>query len=290
MVALAWPPPLLAVAADAGSSPSEATVPIHDFVQYKELVAEELKSYKDFIQLTVTVGVFLLSAVFTFLNWKTRADIKSEVERQLSSTVSRLVEEKSPEILKNIEKKFEDKVSAVETHLENRLKERTDFVNKWLTDISVAQAGSPRGQANPDPQSLDLEDITKGKKILWVDDHMQNNSQQIGVLEGLKANVSQTSSSEAALRILSAPNASFDLIISDMSRPGEGPLAGITFLDRVKASNIPVVIFCGGASLRRHGEEAVSRGAYAVTASNPALFKAVWSALQGKPPLGVVSG
>ncbi len=83
-----------------------------------------------------------------------------------------------------------------------------------------------------------------GAKILWVDDHPENNINEKRTLEGFGVHVDQvTSTTEALNRLLGR---SLDLIISDMDRAGRSD-AGMELLCSLLSSDcpIPLVFYVG---------------------------------------------
>lgn len=83
-----------------------------------------------------------------------------------------------------------------------------------------------------------------GARILWVDDHPENNVNEKRTLEDFAFHVDQVrSTAEALSRLLGR---SFDLILSDMERDGRKD-AGIELLTKLRSSDcpIPVVFYVG---------------------------------------------
>ena len=257
----------------------DPSIPFSQFLEFQKLMGQEVNDYKEFLQLTIFSAVAVLTALFTFLNWKTRSDVKKEVSAQLSGMISQAVQDKAPEIRKMIAADMEKSVDEVRSHFDKVLAERKLFVDRWLAELSTSGGDGLRSE-------LTLPELVAGKRILWVDDQPSNNSQQIEIIESMAGVVEQVTSTVEAARLV-ADRKNYDLIISDMDRPAEGPVAGIQLLSKLKGRT-PIVIFCGGTSLRRHGANAVKSGAYAVTASNHALIEAISCVFSGRPAPGVI--
>ena len=98
-------------------------------------------------------------------------------------------------------------------------------------------------------QARRLIDLPEPKRVLWVDDHPENNTTEVGALTKLQIEVAAVRSTEEALARLSetSGHGGFDLVISDWGRDAEGPLAGLRFLAtmRLRHHAQPVVFYHG---------------------------------------------
>ena len=117
--------------------------------------------------------------------------------------------------------------------------------------------------------------------VLWVDDRPSNNNFERRALNELGIHVENALSTEAALTALSTT--SFDLVITDMSRP-EGRAAGYDLLSAMRQANhlLPLIIYSGDGSKEEHRAEAKRRGAYGSTNSPSELVNLVVDALFGE--------
>jgi CheY-like chemotaxis protein len=95
--------------------------------------------------------------------------------------------------------------------------------------------------------TLELIDLPDQKRVLWVDDHPENNRREAAALEKLQIEVVAVRSTEAALARLANDGEDFDLIISDWNRRGEPPMAGLLLLTRMRAAGQrhPVIYYHG---------------------------------------------
>ena len=118
-------------------------------------------------------------------------------------------------------------------------------------------AADPREIAAALPSSRQQRRL-QGSRVLWVDDRPRNNVFERQALEALGIDTDISTSTEDARQVLS--RRSYDLVISDMSRPPDDR-AGYTLLDSLReaGNNIPFVIYAGSQSpeqvreARRHG-------------------------------------
>jgi CheY-like chemotaxis protein len=156
--------------------------------------------------------------------------------------------------------------------------------------VAAAEAsrGTMDGDAGPGAQP-NLEDIEKvlpgkwaqrrieGARVLWVDDHPQNNRYERQALEALGIRIDLSTSTETALEL--AEEVPYRLIISDMGRPHD-PQAGFTLLAALKRQHdeVPVVFYTGSAS-KADVAEARKRGAVDRTASPRELVAIVTEVL-----------
>ena len=82
-------------------------------------------------------------------------------------------------------------------------------------------------------------------KILWVDDHPENNRNERKMLRQLKADIDNAKNSCDALEMIDCEI--YDLIFSDIARDDEKDLNGLDFLKalREKGEIIPVIFYVG---------------------------------------------
>jgi CheY-like chemotaxis protein len=118
-----------------------------------------------------------------------------------------------------------------------------------------------------------------GRSILWVDDRPANNKFLIEAFRELRMNVQLALTTEEAIEQLDRER--FDVIISDMGRPGDDR-AGYTLLRALseRGNTTPVIVYAGSDSeeLRK---EAIAAGAFDSTNSPQRVFDAVTSILIG---------
>lgn len=116
--------------------------------------------------------------------------------------------------------------------------------------------------------------------VLWVDDSPSNNRYEVQALEALGIRIELSESTEDALERVQQRH--FDLIISDMGRPGD-PRAGYTLLEMLRASGslTPFLIY-SGSRRPEHVQEARKRGALGCTNSPQELVLMATKAIRGK--------
>jgi CheY-like chemotaxis protein len=130
----------------------------------------------------------------------------------------------------------------------------------------VAALPSPRAQRR-----------LQGARILWVDDRPDNNRFERQALEALGIDIELSLSTEDALdKLRTRP---YDLVISDMGRPGDSH-AGYTLLDRLRSGGnpIPYVIYASSRA-PEHVREAREHGAIGCTNQPQELISMVTVAL-----------
>ena len=95
-----------------------------------------------------------------------------------------------------------------------------------------------------------LAPLVEGKRILWVDDHPENNHQEQAIFTKFKINVQSVRTSALAQQELLARPNYYDLMISDWNRdPQQDPnkAEGLRFLEEIRADGIeiPVIFYHG---------------------------------------------
>ena len=115
------------------------------------------------------------------------------------------------------------------------------------------------------------------RRILWVDDRPNNNSNERRALEEMGLEFTLALSTQEALAILSKER--FAAIISDMGRR-EGPQEGYVLLDAVRGNDAETPFFIYARSnAPKHKREARQRGAQGSTNSPRELFDMIVQAL-----------
>ena len=104
-----------------------------------------------------------------------------------------------------------------------------------------------------------------GAKLLWVDDHPDNNSYERQALTELGAIIVTAEDTNQAITQLSKQQVRFDVVISDFERTGDAR-AGYTLLTMVRKLPDPVpIIIYSGSSTPTFVAEAIKRGAFGQT-------------------------
>jgi CheY-like chemotaxis protein len=143
-------------------------------------------------------------------------------------------------------------------------------------DGAPAAVADPREVAAALPGPREQRRL-QGAKVLWVDDRPNNNRFERQALEALGIDVELSLSTDDALdKLRRRP---YDLIISDMGRPGD-PRAGYTLLDRLRSGGnlVPYVIYAGSRA-PEHVREAREHGAIGSTNRPQELVSMVTAAL-----------
>lgn len=106
-----------------------------------------------------------------------------------------------------------------------------------------------------------LIDMPEQRRVLWVDDEPQNNRHETAALAKLQIEVVAVRSTAEALARIDADAAageSFDLVLSDWSRPRDGDDAMLGLLRALRAAgkSMPLVCYHGETDPRRRAERA----------------------------------
>ena len=116
-----------------------------------------------------------------------------------------------------------------------------------------------------------------GKRILWVDDHPQNNTYEVQLFKTLGMTVDQSTSTPDALNDLSEKT--YNVVITDMRR-GTNNLAGYELLDAMYHRHIETPLFIYSASSNKeYRAKAMRKGAKGETNDPTELLQLVTGAL-----------
>ena len=90
-----------------------------------------------------------------------------------------------------------------------------------------------------------VRSILDGARVLWIDDHPENNQWECGTLQSLGIEVVCAQSTENALSILEGAGRDFDCILSDIRRGGRSD-AGIVGLSDLRSKTAAPIVFYVG--------------------------------------------
>jgi len=156
----------------------------------------------------------------------------------------------------------------------------TDPTLERIVDGVIGQVGeAQRERAGPpvtgtvradlDQETRRLIDVPDQKRILWVDDHPDNNRRERAALARLQIDVQIARSTREALGRIDEGLRSgepYDLVLTDWSRPRDGPEAGLGLIDALRTAGhvMPVVVYHGefdaGRRVRRAAQVASAGG------------------------------
>jgi CheY-like chemotaxis protein len=122
-----------------------------------------------------------------------------------------------------------------------------DGFTAQVREAAVNRGGGSVDDAALRTQAIALIDEPDQKRVLWVDDHPENNRYEIAALAKLQIDVQQVTSTSAAMKTLDEDRDGFDMVISDWGRPWDGPGAGLRLLSKLKqrSSVLPLVFYHG---------------------------------------------
>jgi CheY-like chemotaxis protein len=146
------------------------------------------------------------------------------------------------------------------------LEQVLDGFTTQVREASATRGGGAIDEATLRRQALGLIDEPEQKRVLWVDDHPENNHYEIAALSKLQIEVQTVTSTSAAMKALEEDPDGFDLVISDWGRPWDGPGAGLRLVKRLRraGSALPLVFYHGefdAAARRSRAAQAQAAGA-----------------------------
>ena len=136
---------------------------------------------------------------------------------------------------------------------------------------AVAKTGRRQGEDAARERLASAVEIKAGR-VLWVDDHPDNNVEESLMLTGLGLAITQTTSTEAALRYLG--QASYEMLITDLGREGN-PAAGLDLLERLPANSGEMSSLVYTMNAGERADRAIELGATAVVETAGELLEEV---------------
>jgi CheY-like chemotaxis protein len=163
----------------------------------------------------------------------------------------------------------------------------TDDFTQQIAQASAARGGATVDAAELRQQAMRMIDMPEPKRVLWVDDHPENNVAEAAALCKLQIEVTAVRSTDEALARLedaAAHGERVDLVISDWDRPAEGRPAGLRMLQAMRARGCtqPVVFYHGSFGATERAARAASArtaGAFGEAVMPAELMQLVTTAL-----------
>ena len=231
-----------------------------DFEKVKEDVLSDHKLYEENKDKTIISEITFPSIekqntakyIFEFINmvrlrncgnnifpFKKESDIEDMLKKQWSSYFQKLIKEQ-----------FGKKEKSDNNKLEKRVDELQSLIWRFINEA-------------PREKDFQISQKKKYRKILWVDDYPINNESVIRFFEGQNIHFDIALTTEQGLKLYRKEL--YDLIITDMGRGNERN-AGITLIKELNFLHcqVPVVVYCSKAAIKRYSNEAKKLGAYRV--------------------------
>ncbi len=236
----------------------EYGLPVYTFI--KEDVLSDHKLYEENKDKTIISEITFPSIekqntakyIFEFINmvrlrncgnnifpFKKESDIEDMLKKQWSSYFQKLIKEQ-----------FGKKEKSDNNKLEKRVDELQSLIWRFINEA-------------PREKDFQISQKKKYRKILWVDDYPINNESVIRFFEGQNIHFDIALTTEQGLKLYRKEL--YDLIITDMGRGNERN-AGITLIKELNFLHcqVPVVVYCSKAAIKRYSNEAKKLGAYRV--------------------------
>jgi CheY-like chemotaxis protein len=276
------PAPQATQTAPAQTNPNET------ILKYEQFLRDETKLHREYTQqyytnLLLLIGAMgtILGTVLAWLNWKSKEDIRKQVEQTFKEKAGGILDEKFGQldalVIQSKEKFAQLDALFVESKEKSEL--QFDKINQMIFELSAksVQVSVPKPTSKSHDDVIDADKV-KGKNILWVDNRPSNNDYPRTILEQAGINFTLALSTDEALEYISRNT--FDLIISDMGRP-EGQDAGVDLLKKIRKKEIstPVIIYSTSVRSASRAKDPLDDGALAVISNVTGLLSKVYEAL-----------
>jgi CheY-like chemotaxis protein len=190
-------------------------------------------------------------------SWSNRDEAWTDVARGLRETVREIRARRALVLLGT---RGIDPAATPTTRSDGPLFTRVvDEFTQHLAHANAARGGGTLDDAELRAQATRLIDMPELKRVLWVDDHPENNVAEAVALAKLQIEATAVRSTDEAFAQLdgaAARGERFDLVISDWNRPAEGPLAGLRMIEAMHARGHtqPVVYYHGTFSAMKRAK------------------------------------
>jgi CheY-like chemotaxis protein len=177
---------------------------------------------------------------------------------------------------------FTVKVAGTEISVQqasDALAHRVDDLREQVSALRAQADGDAEGGAAPAEDSPIASGVPRLRRVLWVDDHPENNVYEVAALRSKDVDVLQVRSTAEATDQL-ANGMRFDAVITDMGRAEDGRLdvdAGIDLIEALRARGIetPVLVYASASAVARTRDRVRTAGGYVATSSATELLEAL---------------
>lgn len=157
---------------------------------------------------------------------------------------------------------------------------RSEARNKVLGDagkVTQWTGFDAKAQAQVVTRAEHVAPILRGACLLWVDDRPQVNHAERKILGHFGVSIDLATSSQEAMALIAATPTTYDAVISDIERKGEGvEKAGVVFLEKMRKRGFhhPVIFSVGTL------EPGIPKGAYGITNRAGERFHRIFDVLE----------
>ena len=151
---------------------------------------------------------------------------------------------------------------------------------KFNPEAFAREAFRKQGMGEPSPEDMkevaglvrSFKPFVAGRRILWVDNHPENNRLERTALVGWGVDVqTRRSTEEAMVELRERRDTPFDLVISDWFRGRRPEGKRLAELARAESMNVPIIFY------------------FSVDRSNPGLFEEIKAIARGLDAVGATS-
>lgn len=232
-------------------------------LKYQQFVREEAKEHRLFLEnsfdkllLLISGGTFLVGTILTWMNYRTRDDITTAVNKKFNEQIEALLGTKFDELRTNLD------------YQDNELKKKLETADRLILELSakisqttlsgIEETEIRYSQRHSSSVESDIN------QILWVDDMPDNNKRIINMFSQDNVFFDLARTTVEATKKLAKND--YIMIISDMKRDNS-PDEGLKLLNlrNEKYPTVPFVIYSSSRSLAGYVHTAKNEGATLIT-------------------------
>ena len=155
------------------------------------------------------------------------------------------------------------------------LREQLTALKAQVEAGTAVPAGGTAGSAATSPIAAGVPQL---RRVLWIDDHPENNVYEIQALQRKNVAVDQVRSTADGLNAVLHATIPYDVVITDIGRKENGedrPQAGLEFIRRMRQQDAktPVFVYASAAAVGRLSDEITAAGASGATSSATELLE-----------------
>jgi CheY-like chemotaxis protein len=145
--------------------------------------------------------------------------------------------------------------------------------------VEAGADASPAGSRSETPAPSPIsEGVPQLHRVLWVDDHPENNVYEVQALNRKDVTVDQVTSTADGLSATLHSSTPYDVIITDVGRRENGqerPQAGLDFIEQLREEDVttPVFVYASANAVGRLRDAIMASGANGATSSATELLE-----------------
>ena len=230
------------------------------------------------------IGSLAWPVIAVFVVWRFYPHLRQVIESRAFTIKIGGMEISAQDATSNLLKQINDLQDKVEELRRRPLPSQEDLSGLAIGGAGTSAGGAGGGGDDPGPPPEDgiatePEDLSGRlsifNRILWVDDHPENNVSEMARLRELGHEVHEARTTDDAMAILDSLDWEVDFVITDMGRMVGRSFrrdAGLDLIRKIEG-RVRTIVYSGYDTVRKHVDRMYEAGAFAATSSTIELYE-----------------